>query len=460
MRLGKFAVQIVPAIALATGSAFAADPDPTPLPTSPLETGVVVSKPLAVAPDSAPAQGIAPPPTVTSVPNAQAEPQAKPRAAEEKYVVPPPTSWQQGVPTVEDILSDPRPYQPPLAWSRAEFLFWTMSGGHVQPLATTGPAGAPIAVPGFPGRTTVFGDNDPLSDPRSGAKFTIGSWLDSSRTIGVEASGFWLSQQRSNFLDGSLNGSRIVASSPFVDPTTNLATSVLISFPGVAAGTTDIAITGRSLWGAEALLRPLLAAGDGWRLDGLAGFRYRGFAETLDIHNTVEPLAAPGTTIVSQDSLRAENTFQGGALGFDYQKDCGSWIFTVRPTVGIGPMFTTVDRNGVTVIRAPGTADLIFPGGIYNLPSNGGQVHSNDWTVIPELDVRVSKMILDCLRLSVGYSAIYLPSVARVGEQIDPFVNPGMIPPAAPGGPLRPFPILEHSSMWLQGFTVGMELRF
>ena len=96
----------------------------------------------------------------------------------------------------------------------------------------------------------------------------------------------------------------------------------------------------------------------------------------------------------------------------------------------------------------------------YNLASNLGRVSSNDWTVIPEVDFRISKTLWDCVRLSIGYSAIYFPSVARVGEQIDPYVNPNLLPPVIPGGPQRPAPILEHSSAWLHGFTFGLEMRY
>ena len=138
------------------------------------------------------------------------------------------------------------------------------------------------SAPGFPGSATLFGGSNLLEDPRSGARLTLGSWLDQTRSIGVEASGFWLSQQRNNFLDGSISGSRVVASSPFIDPTTSIPASILISYPGVAAGTTDNVMTGRSIWGAEALLRPLLSSGPGWRLDGLIGYRYRGFSESLE----------------------------------------------------------------------------------------------------------------------------------------------------------------------------------
>ena len=168
----------------------------------------------------------------------------------------------------------------------------------------------------------------------------------------------------------------------------------------------------------------------------------------------------PGTQIVRSDSFQVDNCFQGGAIGLDAEKDCGGWVFNVRPSIGVGRTFTTVDCAGFTMIHVPGGPDLILPGGTYNLTSNLGEVHSNKWTVVPELDVRVSKTVWDCLRLSVGYSAIYMSNLVRAGEQIDPYVNPNLIPPPIPGGPNRPTAILQRSSAWLNGFTFGLEVRY
>jgi hypothetical protein len=461
---GKLARRVIPALAFCAGTAAAGDPVLPSTATDSAIPGVIVSKPLFLTSDPPPVPPLTPLPIAPGLPGGPIEkaPAPRPRFEPTGPVtnLPPLTLAPEGGAFIATDFAPPAP----LHWARAEYIFWYLTNGHVQPLATTSPPGEPIAIPGFPGRTALFGNDDPLDDPRSGARLTIGTWLDQSRTIGVEASAFWLAQQRNNFLGGSLDGSAVLASSPFVDATTNLPTAVLISSPGLTSGWTDITFTGRSIVGAEALLRPLLCAGPGWRLDGLIGYRYRKVNEALDIQETLIPIApffVPGTTVVTNEVIRADNSFNGGVVGFEWQKECGDcWVLNVRPTVGVGPMFTTVRRNGITQIHVPGTDDLTLPGATYNLSSNIGQVSSNDWTVIPELDVRVTKTLWDCVRLSVGYSAMFFPSLARVGEQIDPFLNPNLFPPPIPGGPMRPAPILEHSSAWLHGFNLGLELRF
>jgi hypothetical protein len=429
----------------------------------------IVSTPVATPQELPKAPKLTPLPATPALPGPPVEAGPAPKevlpkpAASDVNPPPMPLPETSGATGLSDFFIPGMPLQPGLAYARAEYLFWYLSGGSLPVLATTGPANVPIGIPGFPGQTVLFGGSKPIEDPRSGVRLTFGTWLDCTRTIGVEVSGFWLDRERVSFSDGSTDGSRVVASSPFVDPTTGLPSAILVSFPGVAAGSTNINYVGKSIWGAEGLVRVLMTAGPGWRVDGLVGFRYRRYDEELSIDNAISPLArvfVPGTLITSNDTIETANEFFGGVIGIDCQKDYGCWSLNVRPSVAIGRMRNSTRRDGVTVISVPGTPDLVFPGGTYNLNSNIGEIDSQDWTVIPEFDVRVSKQIWNCVRLSIGYTAMYFPLLARAGEQIDPYVNPNLIPPVVPGGPPQPSPILERSPAWLHGFTVGVEVRF
>ena len=150
-----------------------------------------------------------------------------------------------------DFLFEEMPSEPSKAYARAEYLFWFLCGGQVPPLATTGPAGIPISVPGFPGSTVRFGDDNLLQDPRSGLRIVVGSWLDCTRTIGVEASGFWLNRQSASFVDGSADGSLVLASSPFTSRIYRLAVVFRGIGAGIAAGSMNASYVGRSFWGAR-----------------------------------------------------------------------------------------------------------------------------------------------------------------------------------------------------------------
>ena len=66
------------------------------------------------------------------------------------------------------------------------------------------------------------------------------------------------------------------------------------------------------------------------------------------------------------------------------------------------------------------------------------------------------------LSASLGYSLIWWYQVARPGDQIDPTVNPNLIPPEAVPftGPLRPEFRFRDDSFWAQGINLGLTYRW
>ncbi len=48
----------------------------------------------------------------------------------------------------------------------------------------------------------------------------------------------------------------------------------------------------------------------------------------------------------------------------------------------------------------------------------------------------------------------------RAGGLIDTAINPNLIPPVVPGGPLRPMPVFNTSPLWAQGFNVGVRYDY
>jgi hypothetical protein len=65
-------------------------------------------------------------------------------------------------------------------------------------------------------------------------------------------------------------------------------------------------------------------------------------------------------------------------------------------------------------------------------------------------------------RASVGYSLLYWGSVLRATEQIDPVINPGLLPPEQNPltGDLRPASLMQDSSYLAHGITFGLERRW
>jgi hypothetical protein len=64
----------------------------------------------------------------------------------------------------------------------------------------------------------------------------------------------------------------------------------------------------------------------------------------------------------------------------------------------------------------------------------------------------------------VGYSLIYWTRVVRAGEQIDLSLNPNFLPDepetATIAGAQRPAFAWQETSLWAQGFNLGLELTW
>src|SRR5262245_33785998 len=71
-----------------------------------------------------------------------------------------------------------------------EYLLWWQRGLRLPPLVTTSPVGTPreqAGVLGQPGTRILFGNSREDDNPLSGARFTLGYWLNCEHTVGIEA---------------------------------------------------------------------------------------------------------------------------------------------------------------------------------------------------------------------------------------------------------------------------------
>src|SRR4051812_31471999 len=84
----------------------------------------------------------------------------------------------------------------PCFWFRGEYLlWWTKSAPVSVPLVTTFPIDAITPSPGTPGDPStqvVLGNQHLGQNLRSGARFTLGGWLDGDQTLGAEGSYLFL----------------------------------------------------------------------------------------------------------------------------------------------------------------------------------------------------------------------------------------------------------------------------
>ena len=120
-----------------------------------------------------------------------------------------------------------------------------------------------------------------------------------------------------------------------------------------------------------------------------------------------------------------------------------------------------------TAFDPAGSTPTTFPGGIYTQRSNIGTSTRTRFAVVSEAQANAG-IRFGAISAFAGYSILYVSSVARPGNQIDPFINPNQSeailqtagPPGVGAGPASPARSVNASSFWAQGISLGMELRF
>lgn len=356
-------------------------------------------------------------------------------------------------------------------WGSAEFLLWWTKDGNVPPLVTGGtPASG--GVPGRPGTTTLFG-GDLDYEERPGVRFTLGSWLNCDCTKGIELSYF--------FLDGGADGfgassSSAVLARPFFNVITGLPDVQLIAFPGISTG--GVRVNSNSdLQGADLNMicnlccQPACCETDcqtdccrkvSYRLDLLAGPRWLNLDEDLVI--TEQLTDATGTMFTVVDRFETRNNFYGGQIGARAEWQRGRCFVNVLGKVALGVTHQEVRITGTTVITEPGAAPSVQPGGLLALPTNIGSYSRDEFTVVPEIGVKVGCQVTDRVRAFAGYNFLYWSNVVRPGDQIDLAINPTQLPTAdGPGrlvGPARPAFAFQDTDFWAHGISAGLEFRW
>ena len=171
----------------------------------------------------------------------------------------------------------------------------------------------------------------------------------------------------------------------------------------------------------------------------------------------------PGTSIDSQDSFSARNSFNGLDLGLRTSYLWSDRLsLNVLTKVAVGNMHRTVDIRGNTTTTVTGSPPPVVDNrGVYALSSNIGEHSSNDLAVLPEAGANLVWNFRSNMNLRLGYSLTYLTKATRAGNHIDTTVNPDLFPPEDPAAtPARPSFQEHHSDFWIQSLNVGVDVTF
>jgi hypothetical protein len=356
-------------------------------------------------------------------------------------------------------------------WVNVDYLALWIQANHLPPLVTTSPAGTPRSAAGvLPGATILFGDDYIDGGARNGGRVTLGYWFDDDHNNAIEASWFTVGQPNgaANFFANSA-GLPILAR-PFTSG--GVPNSQLAAYPGVVMGEPHtpgtIGVTTRSSMDFGDIIFQHVFDRDEWaQYSWTAGYRHLEFREGLNVlenmisTDATNPNFTPGTKLNLLDQFQADNDFEGGQLGLQFMRTSGYWTLNGLAKLGFGNVHESVNIQGNTTVIDP-IGNITHIPGLLAQPSNDGIHSRNVFAFLPELELNLHYQLTDQIDLSVGYTFLLITRVARVGDQIDTNVSSTQLPTANPtaGAGSGPTEVLRDTSLWAQGISGGIELRF
>jgi hypothetical protein len=389
-------------------------------------------------------------------------------------------SANPGSPCGSDCCCEPAPPGGQL-WVSGEYLLWWVKNGPLPvPLVTTGPFPPPPGVSpgvlGQPGTALVYGLTDLDYHTFSGVRVTAGSWLDADQTFGIEGRGFLLERKTNQFGAASDAAGNPVLAQPNIF--NGMPERFTVSQADERSGSVAVPSSSR-LWGAEANALWSLSSEGSLHVCALAGFRYLGLREGLGIDsfstalnnglptNTVvflaQPFRSPASVLVT-DQFDTRNEFYGGQLGGRVDYTSGKLFGSLAVKVALGDTHEGITNTGLTTLIIPGQSNVTVSGGRLVAASNAGHFSRDEFSVVPEVEVKAGYQVTDHIKAFVGYDFLYWTGVVRPGNQIDLNVDARQIPTSiifTPGFvgavPTVPF---RKSDFWAQGITFGLEFAF
>lgn len=350
----------------------------------------------------------------------------------------------------------------PTFWMGFEALLWWTKGQPLTvPLVTTGPAsqGDSAGNLGAPGTVSL---NGPLHyDADGGLRLFAGGWFDADHNIGMDGSFFILGRQCAQFtvFDRSGLGNMVIneplaGSPPFMTQ---------VSAPGLATGAVAVGASSR-FGGGDIDILWNLYRGERWTVNLLGGYRYLQLDESLNIASNsrlfttitysddmgnILANAGPGSTITVVDHFGTRNQFNGGQLGAYFQYLWNRWSLAASTKLAIGSTYETITIRGDTQVFPVGDTPVRLGGGNF-ATLQGGRYATNHFAVAPEAQLNIGYQLTPWLRAQVGYTFLYLSSVARPGQQIDNLFD-GVTHPGVP---------MTSSGWWGQGLNFSLQYRF
>jgi hypothetical protein len=361
--------------------------------------------------------------------------------------------------------ADPWCMNGPRAWASAEYLLWWVRPMATPDLIQTVPSALALnavatnsSLPSGSAQRFFPDSNTVQFGAFSGVRGTAGINFD---RFGLDATGFFLPQvtkSASLFNNGTPNS---VAES-FIRAGTGTPISLLASVPGQSTGGISSSVSSQ-LWGFDTNVRLPFYNFLTDYTDALVGFRY------LDLQEKIATNFASslnnGSSFLINESVQTRNQFYGGQIGLNgkingLERGIG---LDATGKLALGSMQQQATLLGTNTIVAPGALPSTQMGGLFASGANQGTFARGKIAMVYEQNVNATYNFNRWTQIYVGYSVIYVSSVIRPGNAIDPVVNDANLrfvanPPA--NAVNRPAFQWHASDFWAQGINFGLRLQY
>lgn len=373
---------------------------------------------------------------------------------------------------------------------RGEFIGWAAKGMDLPPLVTTSELGTSTSnagVLGLESTDILYGDNDVLTDMRSGFRIRFGGFFGPGRSRGWEAEYLTLGDEGETYEARSNGNGEPILARPFfnMNPRVNGDGALdpppgedaeIVSYPGLLSGIVTVTTESR-VDSAGARFRWNFCckkyASNGCcgcgptegykRVDFTAGYRYFGVDDKIEITEDLTSLQSfnPGRFEIS-DRFKTKNKFNGAEVGVLWESGWRNWTLEAHSRTAFGNVHSEVLIDGDTLISPLTQPQQSFEGGLLTQRSNIGEYKRDKFGLLNELGLTLGLYLTPRLRATVGYTIIYLTPVVRAGDQIDLDLNPDYLAPEIEPftGPERPRFAFRDTDFWVNGVNVGLDLHW
>jgi hypothetical protein len=327
----------------------------------------------------------------------------------------------------------------------------------LPPLVTAGSVTNPVpGAIGQPNTTVLFSGTDGDKNVHDGARVSFGYGIDTNPDWAADGSFFFLGQiAGSRTFTGTGARGTPVLGRPFFSLNARAEANQAVAAPNIAAGSIAIT-TPRDLYGGDIDLRSISSSDANNRFTLLFGGRFLQLEEGLHMVSMSSPLLAQGVlgnTFSITEQFDTQNRFYGGQVGAEYEYRLGPVSLAATAKLALGAMQENLnDTASSRIIQPNGITLNNFNRGLYISPGNAGKFNRTQFAFVPEGNFKLALDLNQYVRVTVGYTLLYLSDVIRPGDQLNRNVNLG--PVAAPP------PSFKSTEFWAQGLDLGVRFSF